>query len=81
MTDNAQAGKINGCRLAENIQLSVETAPEPGYASSIVVRCEARHNDPGGERPKADEFRNIRKAMHLRVGAKVISITKHHLEC
>ena len=75
VTDNAQAGKINGRRLAENIPSSMEPAPEPSSASSIVVRCEARHNDPRGERPKADEFMNIPKAMHIRVGAKVILIT------
>jgi hypothetical protein len=75
VTDNAQAGRINGHRLASSIPDSTEAVPKPGSASSIVVRCEARHNDPRGERPKADEFRNVRKAMHIRVGAKVILIT------
>lgn len=75
VTDNAQAGRINGRRLVDGVALSMEPSPEPGSASSVVVRCEARHNDPRGERPKADEFRNVRKAMHLRVGAKVILIT------
>ena len=75
VTDNAQAGKINGHRLVRSVPSSMEPVPEPGSASSIVVRCEARHNDPRGERPKADEFRNVRKAMHIRVGAKVILIT------
>ena len=38
----------------------------------MIVRCESRHNNPRGERLKADEFRNIRKALHLRIGARVI---------
>ena len=73
VTDNAQAGSINGQRLTEGVPLLSE--PKPLNASSIVVRCEATHNDVRGERPKADEFRNVRKAVHLRVGAKVILIS------
>lgn len=38
---------------------------------SVVVRCEARHNNERGEHRKADAFRNMRKALHLCVGARV----------
>ena len=73
VTDNAQAGRINGGRLASGVPLYSEGSP--ASSQQVVVRCEARHNDPRGERPKADEFRNIRKALHLRIGARVILIT------
>ena len=75
VTDNAQAGRINGRRLAAGVPLL--SAPSPADVSSIVVRCEASHNDGRGERFKADEFRNVRKAVHLRVGARVILITNN----
>ena len=73
VTDNAQAGAINGQRLSEGVPLLSES--KPTNPSSIVVRCEASHNDVRGEHPKADEFRNLRKAVHLRVSAKVILIS------
>ena len=72
VTDNAQAGRINGRRLVKGVPLYSEPGPS---VSQVVVRCEARHNDPRGELPKADEFRNVRKAMHLCIGARVILIT------
>jgi len=72
VTDNAQAGRINGGRLVSGVPLYSE--PSPASSQQVVVRCEARHNNPRGERPKADEFRNIRKALHLRIGARVILI-------
>ncbi len=72
VTDNAQAGRINGDRLVSGLPLYSE--PSPASSRQVVVRCEARHNNPRGERPKADEFRNIRKALHLRIGARVILI-------
>ena len=75
VTDNAQAGRINGRRLTDGVPLL--TAPSSASVSAIVVRCEASHNDARGESPKADEFRNVRKAVHLRVGARVILITNN----
>ena len=47
---------------------------EPGSASStgIVVRCEARHNKDGGDHRKAEVFKNVRQALHLCVGARVM---------
>ena len=47
---------------------------EPGSASStvIAVRCEARHNKEGGAHRKSEEFRNVRQALHLCVGARVM---------
>ena len=73
VTDNAQAGRINGGRLVSGVPLYSEGSP--ASSQQVVVRCEARHNDPRGERPKADEYKNIRKALHLRIGARVILIT------
>ena len=71
--DNQQAGKINGQRLADTAPTSnTSYNPVADSSESIIVRCEARHNHPRGERRKAADFRNIRKAVHLRVGAKVI---------
>ena len=70
VTDNAQAGRINGQRLAAPAPRLHE--PASGSSSSIVIRCEARHNNPKAENRRAEDFRNIRKAVHLRVGARVI---------
>ena len=41
-------------------------------ALNLVVRCEASHNNERGLNKKADNFRNLRKALHLCVGAKAI---------
>ena len=70
MADNAQAGRINGQRLAATPPSNEE--PTLGSSSSIVVRCEARHNNPRAENRRASDFRNVRKAVHLRIGARVI---------
>ena len=70
VTDNAQAGRINGQRLAAVVPGLHEKVA--GSSSSIVVRCEARHNNPRAENRRAEDFRNLRKAVHLRVGARVI---------
>ena len=74
---NKQAGMVNGSRLASAAPIVDPRMPlaAPACLSSaqVVVRCEARHTNPHrGELRKSDEFRNIRKALHLRVGAKVI---------
>ena len=70
VAENAQAGRINGHRLAATVPRKSE--PALGSSSSVVVRCEARHNNPRAANRKASDFRNIRKAAHLRVGARVI---------
>ena len=70
VAENSQAGSINGQRLASTVPRLGQ--PTLGSCSSIVVRCEARHNNPRAENRKAADFRNIRKACHLRVGARVI---------
>ncbi len=70
VTDNAQAGRINGQRLADAAPL-LSAAPVSDSATNVVARCEARHNNPRGERRKAADFRNVPKAAHLRVGAHV----------
>ena len=72
VADNTQAGRINGNRLA-SVAPSLQ---EPSSASSlsVVVRCEARHNNERGATRKADAFRNMRKALHLCVGARVFLI-------
>ena len=72
VADNTQAGRINGNRLA----VAAPSLQEPSSASSLsaVVRCEARHNNERGSTKKADAFRNVRKASHLCVGARVMLI-------
>ena len=69
VADNTQAGRINGERLA-SVAPSLQE-PIPASSLSIVVRCEARHNNERGATRKADKFRNMRKALHLCVGARV----------
>ena len=74
---NKQAGTLNGCRLASAAPILNPRMPLAALdslsAGQVVVRCEARHTHPHkGELRKSEEFRNVRKALHLRVGAKVI---------
>ena len=71
--ENAAAGKINGKHLASRAPLHGQ--PHPSIASRIVVRCEARHEESRGERKRADEFRQLRQAIHLCVGARVMVIS------
>ena len=47
-------------------------APGAASAEGVVVRAEARHNDPRGLHKTADEFMQVRRALHLRVGARVL---------
>ena len=68
--ENAAAGKINGKQLAGRAPL--HGAPGPASAAGVVVRIEAGHNDPRGLRKAADEFRQVRGALHLCVGARVM---------
>ena len=89
VTDNAQAGRINGKRLTSGVPLlSEKSAKAPGNASSmgsavltnahaeqIVVRCSARHNKDKARHLDAKDFRNLRTTTHLRVGARVILTT------
>ena len=67
--------KNNAPRLCEGVPLL--RARGSANAASVVVRCESTHNCPRAERPKADEFRNVRKALHLRVGARVMLVANH----
>ena len=66
------AGKINGQRLAAASPLRNEL----GSVSStgVVVRIEARHSKAGGDCRRAEDFRNMRQALHLCVGARVMLI-------
>ena len=95
VTDNAQAGRVNGKRLTAGVSYLSKPVPhapgvasatkpgrrgttlEPGDASTdqIVVRCCARHSHDKARHADAREFRNLRTATHLRVGAKVILTT------
>jgi hypothetical protein len=75
VTDNAQAGRVNGKRLAEGVPLLSEQRPGLAGNGHVVVRCAARHNSLRGCNLDAREFRNLRTATHLRVGARVILIT------
>ena len=68
--ENAPAGKINGMQLAARAPM--HGAPGPASAANVVVRCESRHNHERGERRKADDFRQVRFAVHLCVGARVM---------
>ena len=74
--ENAPAGKINGNQLAARAPLHGE--PGPASSDHVVVRCEARHSHGRGETRKADEFRNVHKASHLCVGARVM-LTQNRL--
>ena len=69
VADNTQAGRINGNRLASRAPLLQE--PSSASSLSVVVRCEAKHNNERGANRKAAAFRNMRKALHLCVGARV----------
>ena len=74
--ENAVAGKINGKQLAARAPLHDE--PGPASSGHAVVRCEARHSHGRGETREAKEFRNVHKATHLYVGARVI-LTQNRL--
>ena len=75
VADNSQAGRINGQRLAARAQSLTDAASSgPLTPLDVVVRCEASHNNERGVNRKADAFQNMRKALHLCVGAKVILI-------
>ena len=71
---NAAAGKVNGKQLAARAPL--HGAARPASAEGIVVRIEARHSDPRGLHKSADDFRQLRRALHLCVAAKVMLILK-----
>ena len=47
-------------------------APGSAIVDCVVVRCEARHNQGRGDHRKAEDFRNVHKATHLCVGARVM---------
>ena len=68
--ENAAAGKVNGKQLAARAPLHGKAGP--ASAEGIVVRIEARHSDPRGVHKTADDFRQLRRALHLCVGAKVM---------
>ena len=76
--DNAQAGRINGKRLVDDVPLAEHATgdsratPTNIDAECVVVRCMARHEGRRAEMMRASEFRNVRKAVHLRVGARVM---------
>ena len=68
--ENAAAGKVNGKQLAATAPLHGQ--PRALSAEGVVVRAEARHNDPRGLHKAADEFKQVRRSLHLRVGARVL---------
>ena len=68
--ENAVSGKVNGKQLAAKAPLHGEA--RPASAAGVVVRIEARHNDPRGLHKTADDFRQLRRALHLCVGARVM---------
>ena len=68
--ENAAAGKTNGKQLAGRAPL--HGAPGPASATGVVVRVEAGHNDARGLHKAADDFRQVRRALHLCVGARVM---------
>ena len=74
--ENAPAGKINGNQLAARAPLHGE--PGPASSGHVVVRCEARHSHGRGEFRKAEDSRNVHKATHLCVGARVM-LTQNRL--
>ena len=70
VAQNAIAGRVNGQRLKERTRRLEESVP--ASATGIVVRCDAMHNDVRAERRPADQYRSIRKAVHLCAGAPVM---------
>ena len=68
--ENAAAGKINGEQLAG--RALVHGSPGSASATGVVVRVEAGHNDARGLHKAADDFRQVRRALHLCVGARVM---------
>ena len=72
--ENAAAGKINGKEVAARAPF--HGAPGSASASGVVVRIEAGRSDPRGLHKGADDFRQIRRALHLCVGARVM-LTQH----
>ena len=74
--ENALAGKINGKQLAA--RASPHGEPSSASSGHAVVRCEARRSQGRGETRKADDFRNVYKATHLCVGARVM-LTQNRL--
>ena len=67
--ENAAAGKVNGKQLAARAPLHVA---ERLASAEGIVRIEARHSDPRGLHKSADDFRQLRRALHLCVAAKVM---------
>ena len=74
--ENRQAGEINGKRLAATAP-QWQAVSDGVLATETIVRCEARHSHSKGDLRKAEEFRHIQKALHLRVGAKVSLCLNH----
>ena len=85
--DNAQAGTVNGKRLVDGVPCEEQRAvhrwagngeegaratPTQLASESVVVRCMARSDGRRAHMMRASEFRNVRKAIHLRVGARVM---------
>ena len=68
--ENAAAGKVNGKQLAARAPLHGTAGSSS--AAGVVVRIEARHNNPRGKHKPADDFRQVRRALHLCVGARVM---------
>ena len=76
VTQNAIAGRVNGERLRG--RTCAVSEPVPAAAENIVVRCNAVHNDLRAERRASDQYRQLRAAVHLCVGCKVM-LTQNHI--
>ena len=76
VVQNAIAGRVNGQRLKERTRRVDEPVPE--NTTGIVVRCDATHNDPRAERRPAEQYRQLRRAAHLCVGAPVM-LTQNYI--
>ena len=70
VAENEMAGRVNGLRLRQRAPAIEE--PAPGSSLNVVVKCNAVHNDPRGRRRPAEQYRQIRQATHLCVGAAVM---------
>ena len=74
--ENEAAGRLNGARL--RLRAPAQTNTQPLAVTSVVVRCEAQHNEPRAAKKPSDQFRQLRPALHLCLGAPVM-LTQNRL--
>ena len=76
VAEHVIGGRVNGMRLRDRTKPIKE--PVPQNPENIVVRCDVVHNDERGARRPAEQYRQLRRAVHLCVGARVM-LTQNHI--